>query len=181
MDKLFYTDFESILRILISAPLIYFLIIINIKLMGKRTTSKLNSFDWIVTVAMGSIVGSVVMQKDTPLINGLLAIFMMMGLQYIITKLMVKFPFWKKIVREKPRALLFEGEFLLSNMKKERVVEEEILAAVRERGIADLRDVYAVVMETDASLSVIKKHQHPEKTTLQGVDGLPKEYVHQNS
>lgn len=171
MEKLFYDNTESLWRILISAPLIYLFIIINIKLMGKRSTSQLNSFDWLVTVAMGSIVASVVMEKNTSLLSGILAIFTMMGLQYTITKLMFTFPFWKKMIRSKPRLLLLNGEYLLPNMKKERIVKSEILAAVREKGIADLADVYAVVMETDASLSVIQKKETSVKSTLEDVDG----------
>lgn len=171
MDNLFYNNTESLWRILISAPLIYIFIIINIKLMGKRSTSQLNSFDWLVTVAMGSIVASVVMQKDTSLLSGILAIFTMMGLQYIITKLMFKFPFWKKMVRSRPRLLLLNGEYLLPNMKKERIVKSEILAAVREKGFADLKDVYAVVLETDASLSVIQKKEKSVQSTLEDVCG----------
>lgn len=172
MEKLFYDNTQSLLRIIISAPLIYFLVIVYIKLMGKRTTSQLNSFDWLVTVAMGSVVASVVMQKDTPILNAAFAIFILMGLQFLLTKLMFRFPFWKKLVRSTPRLLLFEGEYILSNMKKERIVKSEILAAVREKGMADLRDVYAVVIETDASLSVIKKNESSSHSTLEDVAGF---------
>ena len=173
MTKLFFGDQESLLRIIITAPIIYFLIILNIKIMGKRTTSQLNSFDWLVTVAMGSIVASVVMQKDTPLLNAVLAIIFLMGLQYLITKLMFHFPFWKRMVRSEPRVLLYQGKFLLDNMQKERIVKSEILAAAREKGFADLQEIYSVVMETDASLSVIKKKENSEVSTLEDVIGLP--------
>ncbi len=141
--------------------------------MGKRTTSQLNSFDWIVTVAMGSIVASVVMQKDTPIVNAALAIFTLMGLQFAVTKLMFYFPFWKKLVRSRPRLLLYEGEYILSNMKKERIVKSEILAAAREHGIADLADVYAIVIETDASFSVIKKKVNSVHSTLDDLRDWP--------
>ena len=171
MEKLFFENAESLLRIIITAPVIYILIIINIKLMGKRTTSQLNSFDWLVTVAMGSIVASVVMQKDIPLLNALLAIVILMGLQFLITKLIFHYPFWKDMVRAQPRLLLFEGKYMMANMQKERIVKAEILAAVREKGFADLTDVYAVVMETDASLSVIKKKEYSAISTLSDVMG----------
>lgn len=176
MDKLFFGDQESFLRIIITAPLIYCLIIINIKIMGKRTTSQLNSFDWLVTVAMGSIVAAVVMQKDTPLINAAFAIIILMGLQFIITKLMFAFPIWKRLVRSEPRILLYKGEFILENMRKERIVKSEILAAAREKGFADMQDIYAVVMETDASLSVIKKKENSIESTLEDVVGIPESF-----
>lgn len=173
MDKLFFGDQESFLRIIITAPLIYCLIIINIKIMGKRTTSQLNSFDWLVTVAMGSIVAAVVMQKNTPWINAAFAIIILMGLQFIITKLMFAFPIWKRLVRSEPRILLYKGEFILENMRKERIVKSEILAAAREKGFAEMQDIYAVVMETDASLSVIKKKENSIESTLEDVVGIP--------
>lgn len=173
MDKLFYDDFENMIRIVISAPIIYLLVIGYIQLMGKRTTSQMNSFDWIVTVAMGSIVASVVTMKNVPIINGAVAIFTLMGLQYIITKMMVHFKFWRKVVRSTPELLVFEGKFLDDNMIKERMVRSEIYAAIREGGINGLSEVYAIVLETDATLSVIKKDEKNTPLSLIGVEGLP--------
>ena len=73
----------------------------------------------------------------------------------------------KKMIRSNPRLLFYEGDYIMSNMKKEKIVKSEILAAVREKGYADLNDVYAAVMETDASLSVITKMETSDKTTWQ--------------
>lgn len=173
MDKLFYDDFENLLRILISAPIIYVLVIGYVKLMGKRTTSQMNSFDWIVTVAMGSIVASVLLMKNVPIVNGAVAIFILMGLQYIFTKLMVHFKFWKKMIRSTPALLVFEGRFIEDNMVKERMVKAEIYAAIRESGVQGINNVYAVVLETDASLSVIGKDEKNTPLSLFGVAGLP--------
>ena len=173
MEKLFYDDFENMIRIVISAPIIYLLVIGYIQLMGKRTTSQMNSFDWIVTVAMGSIVASIVLLKNVPIIDGALAIFTLMGLQYIITKLMVHFKLWRKIVRSTPELLVFEGKFIEENMVKERMVKSEIYAAIRESDINGISEVYAVVLETDATFSVISKNEKNTPLSLIDVNGLP--------
>ncbi len=173
MNKLFYDDFENMIRILISAPIIYVLVIGYIKLMGIRTTSQMNSFDWIVTVAMGSVVASVVMLRNVPIVNGAVAIFMLMGLQFVFTSLMVYFKMWKKVIRSTPELLVFEGKFIKDNMKKERMVEAEVYAAIRESGVQGINNVYAVVLETDASLSVIGKDEKNTPLSLIGVEGLP--------
>lgn len=173
MNNLFFDDFPNLLRIVISAPVIYFVVIANIKLMGKRTTSQMNSFDWIVTVAMGSIVASVVMQKEVPILDGVVAIFTLMSLQFIVTKLMVYSDTWKKMIRATPQLLVYNGKFLEVNMKKERMVKEEIYAAVRESGLPGITHVYAVVLETDATLSVVGKDENNTPLSLINVDGLP--------
>lgn len=175
MDKLFYDDFENMIRIFISAPIIYLLVVGYIKLMGKRTTSQMNSFDWIVTVAMGSIVASVVMLKNVPIVNGAVAIFTLMGLQFIITKLMVHFKVWKNLIRATPELLVFEGKFIDENMISERMVRSEIYAAIRESGVHGIGEVYAIVLETDATLSVISKDKKNTPLSLIDVHGLPAE------
>ncbi len=175
MDKLFYDDFENMIRIVISAPIIYLVVVGYIHLMGKRTTSQMNSFDWIVTVAMGSIVASVVMLRNVPIVNGAVAIFTLMGLQYIITKLMVRFKAWRKIIRSTPKLLVFEGKFIEDNMINERMVRSEIYAAIREAGVHGIGEVYAVVLETDATLSVIGKDEKNTPLSLMDVNGLPEE------
>ncbi len=173
MNKLFYDDFENMIRIVISAPIIYVLVIGYIKLFGKRTTSQMNSFDWIVTVAMGSIVASVIMLRNVPIINGALAIFTLMGLQYFFTALMVHFKLWKKIIRSTPELLVFDGKFIKENMVKERIVKAEVYAAIRESGVQGINNVYAVVLETDASLSIIGKDEKNTPLSLIDVQGLP--------
>ncbi|MDQ6761078.1 MAG: DUF421 domain-containing protein [Bacteroidota bacterium] len=178
MGKLFYDDYQNLLRIIISAPIIYILIIANIKLMGKRTTSQMNSFDWIVTVAMGSIVAGVVTERGVSILNGAVAVFTLMGLQYIITKLMLYSPFVKRLVRSTPKLLVFRGKFIEHNMKEERMLKSEVYSAIRESGLPGITEVYAVVLETDASLSVIGKSEKNTTLSLIDVGGLPQEVQH---
>ena len=173
MDKILFDHADNLLRIIISAPIIYFIVIIYIRLVGKRATSQMNSFDWIVTVAMGSLVASTIILKDISLIEGAVSILILLVLQFSLTKLMVYSPKVRKLVRSTPQLLVYNGEFLEDNMASERIVKNEILSAIRDRGVQNIKEVHAVVLETDATFSVIKKSEDNCSYTLADVQGLP--------
>lgn len=174
MDKFFIDSYDNLIRILVSAPIIYFIVILYIRVVGKRATSQMNSFDWIVTVAMGSLLASTIITKDITLLEGAFSILLLLFLQYSLTKAMVYFPFLRKLVRSTPQLLVYNGEFLDENMEAERIVKNEILSAIRHRGVQNIDEVHAVVLETDASFSVIKMSENNKSYTLSNVQGLPK-------
>lgn len=173
MDKLVFDSADNLLRIVISAPILYFLVILYIRIIGKRTTSQMNSFDWIVTVAMGSLFASTIILKDISLIEGAVLILILIGLQFFLTKLIVHSSQLRKIIRSTPQLLVYNGCFLENNMASERIVENEVLSAIRHRGIQNIDEVHAVVLETDATFSVIKKVEDNASYTLADVQGLP--------
>lgn len=174
MEKIFFDNQDNLVRIVVSAPIIYVMVILYIRLMGKRTTSRMNSFDWIVTVAMGSLVASTIVKQDISIIEGALAIFLLLLLQFLLTKTMVYSPRLRKIVRSTPQLLVYNGEYLKDNMRTERIVKNEILSAIRHKGIQNIKEVHAVVLETDATFSIIKKTEDDAPYTLADVHGLPK-------
>ncbi|WKN43286.1 DUF421 domain-containing protein [Tunicatimonas pelagia] len=174
MDNIFVTNLDSIVRIVVIVPVIYVLVILYIRVIGKRSTSQMNNFDWIVTVAMGSLVASTIILKDVAIVDGALGILLLMVLQYLLTKVMLYSATIRKIVKSTPQLLLYEGEFLPDNMKRERILESEILASIRESGLKNKNQVYAVILETDASFSVIPKENDDEVCfSLADVEGLP--------
>lgn len=170
---MFYNGSGSILKILVSAPITYITIILYIRYFGKRTTSQMNSFDWIVTVAIGSIAASTVILDGVPILNGILAIFILILLQFAITKTIIISSKTRRLVLSTPMLLLFEGDFLDKNLKSERVTRAEIMAAIRESGLPNINEVYAVVLETNANFSVIGMDKRNTSFSLADVGGLP--------
>ena len=174
MENLFFDDTNNIWKIIIIAPIIYVMVILYIRILGKRSSSQMNSFDWIVTVAMGSLVSSTIILKDVSLIEGATAIFMLLAMQFIFTKIMVRNKSFRTVIRSTPTLLFYNGDYLEDNLHKERLVKEEVLSAIRQEGIADINDVLAVVLETDAILSVIKKDSNSRgESVLYNVEGCP--------
>jgi len=165
MDKLLFDGFEPLLRIAISVPVMYFAVIAFVRLSGKRTTSQMNGFDWIVTVAMGSLVASGIVSRSVPLADTLLAIALLLALQYAVTRTVRDSAAVSRLIKAEPRLLVRDGRFLPVALAAERMTEGEVLSTVRGQGIASLDEVAAVVLETDASISVIPR------STGQGTDG----------
>lgn len=174
MEKLLECSVEDLNRILGSAFIIYILLILYIRILGKRSTSELNNFDWIVTVSVGSIVASTVILKDISITEGGLSVLILMLLQFILTKVMYLSKLFREAVKSTPQLLLFEGRFIEKNMKKERILKPEVYAAIRQKGLKSVKQIYAVVLETNSKISVIPNDDCEEiGFSLSDVQGLP--------
>ena len=169
MDQYFFVSWQGLLRVVLLGSLAYASLILLLRVSGKRTLSKMNAFDLVVTVALGSSFATVLLSKDVPLAEGVLAFATLVSLQYVVAWLSTYSPRLQRIVKSEPAMLLHRGEYLFGAMRRERVTEDEILAAVRSSGIAGLGDVEAIVLETDGSFSVISRESAQPPSTMSTV------------
>ncbi|MDP8925344.1 MAG: DUF421 domain-containing protein, partial [Actinomycetota bacterium] len=153
---MFFDSWAVLGRTAIVGVLAYLVLVFLLRVSGKRTLSKMNAFDLVVTVALGSTLATVLLSKSVSLANGMLAFALLISLQFAITWLSVRSPAVRNLVKAEPTLLLHRGRFLRMAMKLERVTEAEILAALRGQGIASVEEVEAVVLETDSSFSVVR-------------------------
>lgn len=167
---MFFNSWAGLIRTVVVGVLAYFGLILLVRISGKRTLSKMNAFDFIVTVALGSTLATLVLSKDIALAEGMLAIAMLIFLQFIITWLSVRSKTVSRLVKAEPRLLYYQGEFLWNAMKTERVNQGEVLQAMRSQGI-NHEDVEAVVLETDGSFSVVNKVTSDKLNVLSNVSG----------
>jgi uncharacterized membrane protein YcaP (DUF421 family) len=142
-------------RVLLVGTLAYVALVLLLRISGKRTLTKLNAFDLVVTVALGSTLATVLLSKSVALAEGVLALGLLIFLQYAITWLSVRSLRFQTLIKAEPILLLHRGRLLGGAMRAERITREEILAALRASGAADMRAIAAVVLETDGTLSVI--------------------------
>ncbi|WP_084217793.1 DUF421 domain-containing protein [Salinicoccus roseus] len=150
-----FNDFEVIIRTVLVGIMAYLSLVVILRVSGKRTLTKMNAFDFIVTIALGSILASIITSKDITIAQGLTAFLVLVIMQYIFTKLSVKSRAFSSMIKSQPALLYYNEEFLTQNMKKERVLEIEVRQAARSSGKDDMSEVMAVVLETDGSISVI--------------------------
>jgi uncharacterized membrane protein YcaP (DUF421 family) len=163
MEHIFFNRWEGVARTLAVGVLAYAGLILMLRVSGKRTLSKMNAFDFIVTVALGSTLATILLSKDVALVEGLTAFALLIFLQYVITWLSVRSEHVAKAVKAEPDATL----------RRERVTRGEVRAAVREQGIATMNKVHAVVLETDGSMTVLQKNNpDTESSSLQDVKGF---------
>lgn len=167
---MFFNSWAGMARTALVGVIAYASLILFLRISGKRTLSKMNAFDFVVTVALGSTLATILLSKDTPLAEGILALGLLILLQFMITFLSVRLAFVSRMVKAEPQLLYYRGEYLWKAMKTERVNQGEILQAMRSQGINEA-DVEAVVLETDGSFSVVKKISGGKVTVLSNVSG----------
>ncbi|NRS88437.1 uncharacterized membrane protein YcaP (DUF421 family) [Flavobacterium sp. 7E] len=155
MDKIFFSNWYSIIRIIIITIIAYPALILILRISGKRTLSKMNAFDLIITIAIGSIFATVILSKDVSLSEGILAFAMLVFFQYLITYFSSRNKKISKLVKSSPTLMAYKGQLLKTNMLDERIDEDEIWAIIRKKGYSALEETVAIVLETDGSLSVI--------------------------
>ena len=153
---MFLDESLPLMRTLIMGILAFILVIFVLRVSGKRTLSKMNSFDFIVTIALGSILANIMTSTSLPLVNGILAFALLVFLQYLVTWLSVRSKTFLSLIKSQPKMLYYDGQFDELQLKKERMSYAEIMQAVREEGIGSLDDVAVVVLETDGTLSIIE-------------------------
>ena len=172
MRLMFFDSWSGLGRVALTSLLAYVVLVAFLRISGKRTLTKLNAFDLVVTVALGSTLATVLLSKDIPLAEGVLALALLILFQYAITWASVRVPWFKDLVKSRPTLLLCRGALIGSALRAQRVTRDEVHAVLRSRGVSDVGDVDAVVLETDGSFSVLSEVDWSRADALEDVSGF---------
>lgn len=164
MKDLFFKNWESLYHILICGTIAYLSLFIFIKISGKRTLAKLNAFDFVVSVTLGSILSSIILLKVS-IAEGLTGLFIIISLQYLLAFLAKKSDTMEKVINSTPSLLFYNGKFLNDALQKELITKEEVYAEIRSYKIENIDDVRAVVLELNGDMTVVKKSDILNKKT----------------
>lgn len=156
MENIFFDNWDSFIRTVIFTVLAYFGMVFFLRISGKRTLTKMNAFDFVITVALGSTLAAVCLNKDIALVDGMTCFFLLIFLQFILTWLSVRNKRIKNIITSSPSMLVYNGEILRDVMKRERITIEEIKMAARHQGIEDISKVGILILETTGEISIIE-------------------------
>ncbi|MDY7088816.1 MAG: DUF421 domain-containing protein [Actinomycetota bacterium] len=167
---MFFDGPADVWRTAVIGLITYVLLIAVLRVSGKRTLAKMNAFDLIVTVALGSTLATILLSRDVSLTEGATALVLLVFLQFCATWLSVRWKPLRQALKSTPTLLLRDGELITDAMRRQRVTDNEIYQAIRSQGIGDLAAVAAVVLETDGTFSVIPLQQAGRRTALQDVD-----------
>lgn len=172
-DPVFYDGLGGILRTVVAAGILYIAVVCAVRIFGKRSTSQMNNFDWIVSVAIGSLMASGVLLSNVTVLESVIAIYVLLSLQWGLTKCTFLSDAITKAVKSEPTLLLHNGEVLEDAMRRERLTKAELHAAIRGAGLSRIEDVQWIILETNATLSVIPTSQPFETATvLERVAGI---------
>lgn len=161
-------DASQLGRILLIGPLAYLLVVFLLRVSGKRTLSKMNAFDFIVTIALGSTLAAIILDENISLLEGGAALAVLIFGQFVMTLLSSRYRPFMHLIKAEPALVYHQGEFLPAALKRERVSEAEVLAAARGAGHPSLATVNSVVLESDGTFSVLTSSE--EDPAIPNVD-----------
>lgn len=164
-----FHGWASLIKVLFVGIIAYFGLIILLRSYGKRTLARMNAFDMVINVAIGSTLATIILSPEVAFIEGIITFVLLFSLQYLISWLSLNSKEIRHFVRGEPRLLYHDGEFLVRAMKSERITQEEMLQAVRNKRIGSLSEVGAIVLETDGEFSVIPRSEEGPSSILTNV------------
>jgi uncharacterized membrane protein YcaP (DUF421 family) len=156
LSEILLGPLSNVLRTLILGVLAYVSLVFILRLSGKRTLSKLNAFDLVVTVALGSCLATVLLSKDSSWLQGVTAFCVLIGMQLVVAWLSARSPSISALVKSSPALVYYRGQLITEALRRERLSPDEVYAAIRGSGAGTLESIGAVVLESDGSLSVVR-------------------------
>lgn len=155
MEDIQLPELATIVRLLLSAVVIYAAVILYTRIFGLRSFSKMSSFDFAITVAIGSIIASTVVSPSPMIAEGIIGLFFLYMLQFILAWLREKLKGVDKAVDNSPTLLMRNGKMIEHNLTKTYVRHEDIYAKLRGANVTKLADVRLMILETTGDISVI--------------------------
>lgn len=172
MVNVWFAGWEPIARILVVGTLGYVALVVLLRVSGKRTLAQMNSFDFVITVAIGATFGRVMTARSVALAEAVTAFALLIALQYVVTFVQMHAKAFESVVTATPRLMAYDGRIVAESLRRERVTRTEVLAAVRKHGYGDLGETAAVVMESDGKFTVLGRDGFGDGSALQEVSDL---------
>jgi uncharacterized membrane protein YcaP (DUF421 family) len=164
--QMFFQDWQGIVRTIVVGVLAYGALVLFLRISGKRTLAKLNAFDLVVTVALGSTLSAILLQESIALAEGAVALGLLISAQFLVTYASVRWRGFAKVIRSEPTLLARDGAYCPAAMKRERITEDEALSAIRAAGGGDVGEVSFLVLESDGTISASFRPGSSSKDSL---------------
>lgn len=150
-------------RVVVAGVVAYAVMVVELRVSGARTLAKLNAFDLVVTVALGSVLATIALSRDVSLAEGAAAITVLVAAQWAVARTSVRWTSVRRLTRADATVLLRNGRLDERALTATRVLPDEVEQAIRSSGHGDRESIAAVVLETDGTLSVV-----PASTCITG-------------
>lgn len=154
---MWFDSWSDLVRVAGVGAAAYAWLVVVLRLSGKRTLAKLNAFDLVVTVALGSTLASILLDAKVSWSEGAVALLLLVVLQLVVALVTSYVPWSRRLVTAQPAVLLRDGHVDHGVLRRHRVTPAEVRQAARSSGQGSLADLAAVVLETDGTLSVVPR------------------------
>ncbi len=154
------------LQIALRTGIIYLVVLVGVRLSGKREVGQMTPFDLTLLLLLSNSVQNAMTGPDTSLLGGVIAASTLLLLNYVVGNFSGKNRGFRRLVQGEPSLLIHDGKAIESHMAREHVSMDELERALREHGIASVHDVALAVLEVDGSISCMKYDEiKPDATT----------------
>ncbi|WP_178984090.1 DUF421 domain-containing protein [Winogradskyella helgolandensis] len=151
---------QDMLWLILSVLGIFTIIIIITRIFGLRTFAKMSSFDFASTIAVGSVLASIILNSDYSLLKGGIVLVTIIAFQTLFSFLVRKSPLLKRWFTNKPQIIMWNGKILHNRLKACNVGESDLIAKLREANVHDFKEVKAVIFESTGDVSVIHNNSN---------------------
>ena len=142
---------------LIRSVILYFTVILSLRLMGKRQIGELQPGELVVTIMISECAAAPIQDLDRPALNGIIAIFCLVILEVLLSVATLKLPWARRVLDGSPTFIIKNGVIDQKAMKALRLTIDDISESLRQQGVFDIREVAFALVETGGKLSVKKK------------------------
>ena len=162
-------NWHGVLAVVARTATIYLVVLLGVRLSGKREVGQMTPFDLTLLLLISNAVQNAMVGPDNSLLGGILAAVTLLGMNYFVAELSGANRRFRKLVQGSPSLLIHNGELIPMHLAREHVSMDEIDRALREHGVASVRDVSLAVLEVDGSISILKYDdvpnaaQHPRR------------------
>lgn len=167
---MWFDSWSDVLRVVLVGAAAYAVLVLVLRVSGKRTLAKLNAFDLVVTVALGSTLATILLSSDVAWTEGVTAFVVLVLLQLLVSWSTSHLGPGRSVVTARPTTVLRDGVLDEAALAAQRLTRAEVRQAVRGSGAGGFDQVARVVLETDGTLSVILVSQLGDGTALEPDD-----------
>jgi uncharacterized membrane protein YcaP (DUF421 family) len=154
-DQLLNLDLASLGWIALRTVVVYAVLLVLMRLAGKREIGQMTAFDLVVLLIISNAVQNAMIGPDTSLNGGLVAVVCLLVVNRLVDRIGLRSKWWQRSIVGEPTLLVHDGKLLQRHLDAEGVTRDEVLQALREHGIEDLNAVKVAVLEVDGTISVV--------------------------
>ncbi len=158
-----FTSWHTALEIVLRTGAVYVLVLVGIRLTGKREVGQMTPFDLTLLLLLSNSVQNAMTGPDTSLAGGAVAALVLLTMNFLLAELSGMNRRFRKMIQGSPTLLIHNGECITSHMAKEHISMDELNRALREHGVSCTGDAALAVLEVDGSISVLKYDDVPDQ------------------
>jgi uncharacterized membrane protein YcaP (DUF421 family) len=159
----------SILEKILRPILVYFFLVVSLRLAGKRELAQLNPFDLVVLLTLANTVQNAIIGNDNSVLGGIIGATTLLTVNYVVVRFLYSHEKIDRLIEGKAQMLIEDGQLCHDQLKKELITQAELEEAAHKQGFGSLDLINRAILEPGGTITFVAKHPQPEETRYQEV------------